>query len=212
MPTGHTLSEAQRAQFAVIRSVAVEPGDHGSGGRGFESLPARSTRTARSAPRAGRSRVLRGSLKRLRRPDERVGHGSRVRCPVTLRAHPRALPSAYPGDRAERDAGRRTPAPCRLPTVEDAELPDGLARSTEHEEHRRGRPPRQPAHRPSPSRVGSPPRRHAVLRQCVLVGCRTGGRPRTCRAPVRPDRGAPREGVCGALPRPRSSRVEVTGP
>jgi hypothetical protein len=43
MPTVDTLNTARCVQFARIRSVAVEPGDYGSGGRGFESLPARNT-------------------------------------------------------------------------------------------------------------------------------------------------------------------------
>jgi hypothetical protein len=41
MPTVDTLNDTQRAQFAHTRSV--DPGDYGSGGRGFESLPARNT-------------------------------------------------------------------------------------------------------------------------------------------------------------------------
>ena len=41
VPTLDTLNDALFAQFAEIRSVAVETGDYGSGGRGFESLPAR---------------------------------------------------------------------------------------------------------------------------------------------------------------------------
>ncbi len=40
-PTVHTLNDALFAQFATIRSVAVKTCDYGSGGRGFESLPAR---------------------------------------------------------------------------------------------------------------------------------------------------------------------------
>jgi hypothetical protein len=40
MPTVHTL-DAQVAQFVWIRSVEVKTCDYGSGGRGFESLPAR---------------------------------------------------------------------------------------------------------------------------------------------------------------------------
>ena len=40
-PTVHTLNDALFAQFAAIRSVAVKTCDYGSGGRGFESLPAR---------------------------------------------------------------------------------------------------------------------------------------------------------------------------
>ena len=41
VPTLDTLNDAQFAQFACIRPVAVKTGDYGSGGRGFESLPAR---------------------------------------------------------------------------------------------------------------------------------------------------------------------------
>ena len=41
VPTVYTLNDALFAQFAVIRSVAVRTWDYGSGGRGFESLPAR---------------------------------------------------------------------------------------------------------------------------------------------------------------------------
>ncbi|TVR18734.1 MAG: hypothetical protein EA387_14245 [Nitriliruptor sp.] len=41
MPTIHTLNDALLAQFAEIRSVRVKPCDDGSGGWGFESLPAR---------------------------------------------------------------------------------------------------------------------------------------------------------------------------
>jgi hypothetical protein len=40
-PTVHTLNDALSAQFATSRSVAVKTCDYGSGGRGFESLPAR---------------------------------------------------------------------------------------------------------------------------------------------------------------------------
>ena len=43
VPTFHTLNDDLFAQFARIRSVAVETCDYGSGGRGFESLPARFT-------------------------------------------------------------------------------------------------------------------------------------------------------------------------
>ena len=46
VPTLDTLNDAQFAQFAGIRSVAVKTGDYGSGGRGFESLPARFTDSA----------------------------------------------------------------------------------------------------------------------------------------------------------------------
>jgi hypothetical protein len=42
VPTVHTLNDALFAQFVCIRSVAVKTCDYGSGGRGFESLPARS--------------------------------------------------------------------------------------------------------------------------------------------------------------------------
>jgi hypothetical protein len=45
-PTVYTLNDAVFAQFAVIRSVAVRTCDYGSGGRGFESLPARNTSSA----------------------------------------------------------------------------------------------------------------------------------------------------------------------
>ena len=58
VPTLDTLNDARFAQFACIRSVAVETCDYGSEGRGFESLPARLTRTARYVPVAGRSRVF----------------------------------------------------------------------------------------------------------------------------------------------------------
>jgi hypothetical protein len=40
-PTLYTLNDALFAQFAGIRSVTVKTCDYGSGGRGFESLPAR---------------------------------------------------------------------------------------------------------------------------------------------------------------------------
>jgi len=53
------------AQFAVIRSVAVKMGDYGSGGRGFESLPARFSRTAPYVPVAGRFRVFGRSRRRV---------------------------------------------------------------------------------------------------------------------------------------------------
>jgi hypothetical protein len=43
VPTVESLNAAQCSQFAGIRSVAVPPCDYGSGGRGFESLPARNT-------------------------------------------------------------------------------------------------------------------------------------------------------------------------
>ena len=46
VPTLDTLNDAQFAQFACIRSVAVARCDYGSGGRGFESLPARFTDSA----------------------------------------------------------------------------------------------------------------------------------------------------------------------
>jgi hypothetical protein len=54
MPTMETLNAAQRAQFAGIRSVRVDPCDYGSGGRGFESLPARNTDPASMSPLVGR--------------------------------------------------------------------------------------------------------------------------------------------------------------
>jgi len=41
VPTLDTLNDAQFAQFAGIRWVREETCDYGSGGRGFESLPAR---------------------------------------------------------------------------------------------------------------------------------------------------------------------------
>jgi hypothetical protein len=50
-----TLNALSSPAFAQFRQVRA---NYGSGGRGFESLPARFTRTARSAPRAGRSRRL----------------------------------------------------------------------------------------------------------------------------------------------------------
>ena len=40
-PTVYTFNDALFAQFAGIRSVPVKTCDYGSGGRGFESLPAR---------------------------------------------------------------------------------------------------------------------------------------------------------------------------
>ena len=46
VPTLDTLNDAQFAQFAQIRPVAVKTGDYGSGGRGFESLPARFSNSA----------------------------------------------------------------------------------------------------------------------------------------------------------------------
>jgi len=46
VPTLDTLSDAQCAQFAVIRSISVQTGDDGSGGRGLGSLPARFTDSA----------------------------------------------------------------------------------------------------------------------------------------------------------------------
>jgi hypothetical protein len=49
MPTVDTFDDAQRPQFARIRSARQVRANYGSGGRGFESLPARNTRTARSA-------------------------------------------------------------------------------------------------------------------------------------------------------------------
>ena len=45
-PTLDTLNDALFAQFAGIRSVTVRTCDYGSGGRGFESLPARNTNPA----------------------------------------------------------------------------------------------------------------------------------------------------------------------
>ena len=45
-PTVHTLNDVLFAQFAGIRSISVGTGDYGSGGRGFESLPARFTDSA----------------------------------------------------------------------------------------------------------------------------------------------------------------------
>ena len=55
VPTLDTLNDAQFAQFAKIRSISVTMGDYESGGRGFESLPARFSRTARYVLVAGRS-------------------------------------------------------------------------------------------------------------------------------------------------------------
>ena len=46
VPTFHTLNDGLFAQFACSRSVAVKTGDYGSGGRGFESLPARFANSA----------------------------------------------------------------------------------------------------------------------------------------------------------------------
>ena len=43
VPTLDTLNDVLFAQVAHIRPVAVKMGDYGSGGRGFESLPARNT-------------------------------------------------------------------------------------------------------------------------------------------------------------------------
>jgi hypothetical protein len=43
MPTADTPNDAQCAQFLRIRSVRAAPCDYGSGGRGFESLPARNS-------------------------------------------------------------------------------------------------------------------------------------------------------------------------
>ena len=45
-PIVHALDDALFAQFAAIRSVAVRTCDYGSGGRGFESLPARKPNSA----------------------------------------------------------------------------------------------------------------------------------------------------------------------
>jgi hypothetical protein len=53
-PTVYTLSHALFAQFARIRSVTVKTCDYGSGGRGFESLPARNTEPAFYTPLEGR--------------------------------------------------------------------------------------------------------------------------------------------------------------
>ncbi len=45
-PTVHTVNDALFAQFACIRSFSVRTCDYGSGGRGFESLPARNSNSA----------------------------------------------------------------------------------------------------------------------------------------------------------------------
>jgi len=57
-PTVHTLNDALFAQFAGIRSVTVGTCDYGSGGREFESLPARFSIAARYASLAGRYRCF----------------------------------------------------------------------------------------------------------------------------------------------------------
>jgi hypothetical protein len=57
VPTVNCLNDAPFAQFAVIRSVPVRTCDYGSGGRGFESLPARDTQPPVRSPFEGRFRV-----------------------------------------------------------------------------------------------------------------------------------------------------------
>jgi hypothetical protein len=59
-PTVHTLNDALFAQFATIRSVAVKTCDYGSGGRGFESLPARNPNSASQHHLGGRFSRSRG--------------------------------------------------------------------------------------------------------------------------------------------------------
>jgi hypothetical protein len=46
MPTAHIPNDALFAQFACIRSLVAKTCDDGSGGRGFESLPARKPNSA----------------------------------------------------------------------------------------------------------------------------------------------------------------------
>ena len=46
VPTLDALNDVRSAQFAQIRSISVSRGDYGSGGRGFESLPARKLNSA----------------------------------------------------------------------------------------------------------------------------------------------------------------------
>jgi hypothetical protein len=91
LPTADTLYDVQRAQFGEIRPVAVERGDYGSGGRGFESLPAREPNAASQNHLGGRSSCSKfcwGGCPQgcHARRDERLGRVARLSAPGVTRA------------------------------------------------------------------------------------------------------------------------------